>query len=170
LLQTYPLTLLAAVTQVYVSTNLWQTFTVATIGNGAPRAWAAVSYSAAGSTIAAVSATEDSMRRMAARTLGTRISRTAETLIKQVRRIAPAQADAFQTGWISKDDGASWFPTTPTSTQPSYFTDEALSSAGNFLVAVQRGSYDNANSGVYTASVGSSVTWLTPTNMNDDEW
>jgi hypothetical protein len=163
--------MLVAVAQVYVSTDFWQTSNAANIGGGAPRAWAAVSISAGGSTIAAVSATEDAMRRIAARTLGARISRTAETLLKQARRAAPAQAAQYQTVWISKDSGASWFPTTPTPSASSYFADVALSAAGNFLVAVQRGSVTSANSGIYTGSVGStSVTWSAPTNMGVDEW
>jgi hypothetical protein len=158
------------VLQVFLSYNLWQTYSIANSDSMNPRPWAAVSYSADGSTVAAVSASEDNLRRVAVRVLGTRVASTAERLIKQAKRTAPAQADQYNTVWIGRYSGSSWFPTTPTPSQYSYFMDVALSADGERLVAVQRGGASSSTAGIYTAAIAGSVWWSSPVNMGVDEW
>jgi hypothetical protein len=104
--------------------------------------------------------------------LGTRVASTAERLIKQAKRAAPAQANPYNTVWIGKFYGGSWFPTTPTRGDISYFMDVALSADGQLMVAVQRGDFSSSTAGIYTAYMGPSgvVQWSSPVNMGVYEW
>jgi hypothetical protein len=145
--------------QLYVSHNYGESFSSA-LPFELP--WAAVSVSRGGFTIAAVAASDTTLARMAVQRFGKRTANKAQSLLREAKQMASQHVEAsiigdpFRTVWISSNSGATFYPANTPAThanRPSSFTDVALSADGLRLVAVQRGTSDSSDSGIYTATI-----------------